>query len=89
MAPVIFAEVAPWMIGILGAILGGGLLTAIAAYRKSGPEVESISVGTMKVVTDELRTEVSRMKKENNRLNVQVDELRRDIQKLRREFNGG
>jgi cell division protein FtsB len=83
---VILAEIAPWMVGLLGAVLGGGLITALVAYRKSGPEVESISVGTMREVTEELRTEISRLKEENEKLIAEMSDLKTEIRALREEM---
>jgi ubiquinone biosynthesis protein UbiJ len=60
---------------IVTTILGGGLIGAIAAFRKAGPEVESISVKTMRDVIAELRDELTRLSNENRRLRQIVEQL--------------
>jgi len=62
---------------IVAVLAGLGGVGAWAAYRKSGPEAESITVGTLRGVIEELRTEV-------NRLSAEVEELRKENQELRR-----
>jgi len=57
---------------ILAAVLGGGVISAIAAYRKSGPESEALTVATMKDVIEELRIEIARLAVENEKLKNEV-----------------
>ena len=56
-------------------LLGGGVTGAIVAFRRAGPETESISVQTMRDVIAELRRELSRLSAENERLRESVEHL--------------
>lgn len=60
--------------GGLGA-LGGGLLGALASWRKSGPESESIAVTTLKGVIEELRQELDRKEAEIGTMRTKLDKL--------------
>lgn len=62
-------------VAILTALLSGGGIGAIVAYRKAGPEVESISIKTMKEVITELRNELQRLQGENQKLRTTVAKL--------------
>jgi predicted transcriptional regulator len=62
-------------IAILTALLGGGGIGAVVAYKKAGPEVESISVKTMREVIEELRLELGRLQGENKKLRETVRKL--------------
>src|SRR3954468_20518447 len=62
-------------VALITTILGGGGLAAFAAFRKAGPESESVSVSTMKEVIAELRTETSRLSAENAKLRASVTSL--------------
>ena len=48
------------IVALLIALLSGGFVTAVAAFRKSGPESESISVATLRGIIEELRVETER-----------------------------
>lgn len=70
---VTFAEVdaAP----VIGGLLGAGGLGALLAFRKTSAEAESVSVGTLRSVIEELRVEVERLRIENDNLRDQLAEL--------------
>lgn len=63
------------LVALVTVILGGGILGAITAFKKAGPEVESISVTTLKGVIEELRNELTRLSNENVHLRVSVEKL--------------
>lgn len=56
---------------ILLALLGGGFVTAVAAYRKVGPEKDQIAVTTMEAVVRVAREELQLCRQE-------IGELRRE-----------
>jgi hypothetical protein len=60
---------------LIAAILGAGGLGAIIAFRKTSAEAESVSVGTLRSVIEELRVEVERLRQENDNLRDQLAEL--------------
>ena len=62
-------------VALVSTLLGGGVIGAVAAFRKAGPEVESISVATMKGVIAELRAELDRLAAENAKLRSAVEAL--------------
>lgn len=92
------ALIDPTFVGVVTVLLGGGVLSAIAVFKKAGPEVESISVSTMKDVIEELRNELSRLGEENRRLHRNIEalegvareneELRRRIERLEKIADG-
>lgn len=56
-----FGEADPTTLAALvTALLGGGVVAAVAAYRKAGPEAEGIATETLIKVVEELRIELSR-----------------------------
>lgn len=73
---------------IVGAILGGGLLTGIAAFRKAGPERENMTVDTLRGVIQELREEITRLSAEVEVLRKENKSLRRALSDLRKQMNG-
>jgi hypothetical protein len=61
MIDLIYAEIDPSIFaGVVTALLGGGALGAYAAWRKAGPEAESIAAKTLIAVNSELRAELAR-----------------------------
>jgi hypothetical protein len=70
------------LVAIIAAILGGGGIGAIVAYRKAGPEVESISVNTLKGVIQEMRTELERKDRTIDGLNHRLGEQQQQIAEL-------
>lgn len=56
-------------------ILGGGIIFAIAAYRKAGPEADAIAAKTLILVNEELRKELGRRDQEIARLTRRVSDL--------------
>lgn len=63
--------------GLAGAIgvAGGGAIGALASWRKSGPESESIAVTTLKSVIEELRNELDRKEVEMGVMRTKLDKL--------------
>lgn len=59
---------------VVAALLGGGFIAAIAAWRKAGPEAEAIAAKTLIQVNDELRKELSRRAEESTLQLRQRDE---------------
>jgi hypothetical protein len=62
-------------VALVTAVLSGGLVASFTAFRKAGPEVESISVATLKGVIEELRAELTRLASENAHLRESVQHL--------------
>lgn len=69
------------LIALIAALGGAG---GWVAYRKSGPESESINVATMRAVISELREELTRLSKENDKLRDEVGKLRRMVERIDR-----
>jgi uncharacterized coiled-coil protein SlyX len=67
------------LVPVVVAILSGGFVAAFAAYRKAGPEIESISVTTMRGVIEEMRAELERKDRIIGDLNQQIGEQSRKI----------
>lgn len=70
--------------------LGGAMLGAAAAIRKSGPEAESIASQTLRSVIKELRAELSRREQEwdieRDRNKAEAAEMHEKIDKLERNL---
>lgn len=69
------------------ALLGGGLVTAVATYRKSERESESIVVRSVLEANAELRTELKRRNEEIEALRHQLEKQQVRAQELQRKFN--
>lgn len=67
---------------VVSFILGGGMATAYVAFKKAGPEVESISVGTLRGVIEELRVELDRKDAQLKDQNITIGRLINRIEKL-------
>jgi hypothetical protein len=71
-------------VSMVTAILGGGLVWALIAYRKVGPEIESISVEAMSTVIKDLRTEMENREKDcARRIELVRVECRQEIDTLK------
>lgn len=81
--PAVFATASDPFGYIIAAVLSGGLLSAYTAYRKAGPEVESIGVSTLRGVIEELREEILRKEKQIDALTRQAGEQSAQIAELR------
>lgn len=68
---------------LIAAVLGAGGLGAVIAFRKTSAEAESVSVGTLRSVIEELRYEVERLRVENDRLREQIAEVPRLQRRMR------
>lgn len=64
-------------------LLGGGIVWAAVAFRKAGPEIEAITVGTLKEVIAEVREDNAELRRELDRREAdcqhQIDLLRERI----------
>lgn len=67
---------------LISAIFGGGLVAALVAYRKAGPEVEALSVSTLKGVIEELRSELERKDKQIKEQNITIGNLQSRVEAL-------
>lgn len=76
---------------LVTALLGGGFIAAIAAYRKAGPEAEAIAAQTLIRVNEELRKELSRRATEHAaelaHRDEQIATLRERVAVLERRVN--
>jgi len=85
---VILGAIDPTFItAVAGAILSGGLIGALAIYRKAGPEAEQIVAQTLIEVNEHLRKELALRDEEIERLRKRLNELRRDFDALEAEFH--
>jgi uncharacterized protein YlxW (UPF0749 family) len=83
----ILAAIDPTIItAMAAAILGGGFLTGIAIWRKSGPEAEQIVAATLIQVNEHLRKELELRDEEIERLRKRLTQLRADFNTLEDEF---
>jgi hypothetical protein len=82
---VIFAEIDPIASVAVATLLGGGLLGSVVAWRKAGPEGESIAARTLIQVNEELRTELDRRDKLIDALELRLTHMREEIEGLERE----
>lgn len=60
------------LVALVSLILGGSGVGAIIAFRKAGPEVEAISVTTLRGVIQEMRDELERKDRIIGDLNHQI-----------------
>ncbi len=67
---------------IISFVFGGGLIGAVQAYRKTGPEIEAISVTTLRGVIEELREELERKDRQLGEQNRIIGSLRMRVEKL-------
>lgn len=63
-------------------VLGGGVVGAYTAYRKTPVEVESISVATLRGVIDELRAELERKDRQIKEQDREIGAQQERIEKL-------
>lgn len=83
-----FAAIDPAIVtAIAGGVLSGGLIGALAIWRKSGPEAEQIVAATLIEVNEHLRKELALRDEEIERLRKRLNELRRDFDALEAEFH--
>lgn len=70
----------PTGVGLLVAgLLGGGGVASLVAFRKAGPEMESVSVTTLRGVIEEMRTELERKDRIIGAQNEKIGQLASQI----------
>jgi hypothetical protein len=82
-----WAEALPVIIGLLG--IAGLIFTALKYNRDDSTAVlnqQSIIVGEMKTLNDELRTTTTRLREERDGLQAQVAELTKQVEALQAEL---
>lgn len=67
------ASLDPGLVTVVGAVLTGGFVYAIVAYRKAGPEIAALGNKSLIEVNAELRTEITRQTNLIDRLREQND----------------
>lgn len=84
----ILAAIDPALVStVVAGLLSGGLIVAVAIWRKSGPEAEQIVAATLIEVNEHLRKELALRDEEIERLRKRLNELRRDFDALEAEFH--
>lgn len=85
---ILIAAIDPTLVTALaGAVLSGGLVGALAIWRKAGPEAEQIVAATLIQVNEHLRKELALRDEEIEGLRKRMSELRRDFDLLEVEFH--
>lgn len=79
------AEIDPFSSAVVATLLGGGFITAVVAWRKAGPEGESIAARTLIEVNQELRNELDRRDKLIDALERRLTHMREEIEGLEKE----
>lgn len=74
----------PSLIGVVGVLLGGGLITAWVAARRAPAQNELDTVQGMKVLLTELREELNRAQEKQERLEEALNLLADDRETWRR-----
>jgi hypothetical protein len=70
------------IIVVVSILFAGGIAGAYATFRKAGPEVESLSVQTLKGVIEELRVELDRKDRQLAEQNRVIGELSARLDRL-------
>lgn len=76
----------PVIAAIAAGMLSGGLVSAVANWRKSGPEADQIVSRTLIEVNEHLRQELELRDREIDRLRRRLSTLRKDFDALAEEL---
>jgi phage shock protein A len=82
----IFGELDPALTGLAGVVLSGGALGALVAFRKAGPENESLIARTLIEVNEELRKELDRKDKIICSLEKRMEHMRKEMESLEHDI---
>lgn len=69
----------PEVVGLMGALLGGGFIGAVAAFRKAGAESSSVATQSLIAVNEELRRELARRDSELAKLRERLAVLEEKV----------